>query len=125
MSVTNFAWAADAPLFPSTAKKLQARQIEQLYFGGHAEHAAFQQMQLLTFSINMNSKKKPITGKWALKSSKSGKADLVYYIQGDSWCNKRRKGVAKVTSVSVYNDGTDVYEVDNKGADASKLVITH
>ena len=95
MSVTSFAWAVDAPLLPSTAKKLQASQIEQLYVGGHADDTAFQQKQLLTFSVNMNSKKKSITEKWMLKSGKSGKADLVYYIQDDSWCNKRRKGVSK------------------------------
>ena len=95
MSVTSFAWAADAPLLPSTAKKLQASQIEQLYFGDHAEHA-FQQKQLLTFSINMNSKKKSIPRMWALKSSKSGKVDLVYCIQDDSWCNKRRQDVERL-----------------------------
>jgi hypothetical protein len=127
MSVTSFASAVDAPLLPSTAKNLRARQIEQLYFGGRAEHAAFQQKQLLTFSVNLNSQKKSIAGKWVLKSGKSGKVDLVYYIQGDSWCNKRplSVGKGKGISVSVYTDGTDVYEVDNKGADVSKLVITH
>jgi hypothetical protein len=125
MSVTSFAWAVEAPLLPSTAKKLQASQIEQLYVGGHADGTAFQEKELLTFSVNMNSKKKSITEKWMLKSGKSGKVDLVYYIQGDSWCDKLRKGVGKDICVSVYTDGTDVYEVDNKGAVASKLVMTH
>jgi hypothetical protein len=124
LTITTAAWAIDAPPLPSTAKKLQAAEIEQLYVGHHAEGMSFQDKKPLTFSATMDAKKKSITGKWAIKGGKSGKVDMVYSIEGDKWCNKPRKGGGKQACVSVYTDGPDVYEVDDKGTVASKLIIT-
>jgi hypothetical protein len=125
-AITTSAWAVDAPPLPSTAKKLQGPEIEALYVGGHAVGTSFQDKKsLVTFDVKMDPKKKTILGNWALKGGKSGKVDMNYSIRGDNWCNKARKGGGKEVCVSVYTDGSDVYEVDDKGVVASKLTIAH
>ena len=127
LTISTSAWAVDAPPLPSTAKKLQAKEIEELYVGGHAVGTSFQDKKsLVTFDVKMDPEKKTILGKWAIKGGKSGKVDLVYSIEGDKWCNKPPpKAKGKIACTSVFTDGLDVYEVDDKGVVLSKLTITH
>jgi hypothetical protein len=125
-TITTCAWAVDAPPLPTTAKKLTGAEIEQLYAGAHSVGVSFQDKKaLLTFDVNIGATKKTIIGTWALKGGKSGKVDMVYDIRGDSWCNKARKGGGKEICTSVYTDGSDVYEVDDKGIVTGKLSATH
>jgi hypothetical protein len=123
LTVTSAAWAADAPPLPSTAKKLNGQEIEQLYHDAHATGTNFQRKSILKYTVTMNSKKKSIVGKWEF-DGKTGKVDLIYDIQDDKWCNKPPKG-GEEKCMSIYTDGGDVYSVDDKGAVAAKIVVTH
>jgi hypothetical protein len=109
--------AVTAPPLPSTAKKLTGAEIIALYDGASITWDNFSQKQEMTGTADLDLKKKTQTGTWQ-SGKDSGNFSGTAMVKGDKFCHRVKP--SKEVCDSVYTDGNDIYEVNDKGIVDSK-----
>ena len=114
---TEMALAVNAPKLPVNARKLTGAEIVALYGVGSFRFHNFTGKQSVTGTFRVNFTKKTASGTFVDGKGKGTWSGTVR-ISGDRFCrkiSKRREGC-----VSVYVDGTTIYEVNGSGVVESR-----
>ena len=104
--------AETPPKLPPTAKKLTGAEITALYDGATIAWNNFTQKITMIGTATFDLKKKTQSRTWQ-GGGKSGTFTGTARVKGSKFCHK--VGNTKEVCHSVYIDGTDIYEVSDKG----------
>ena len=109
--------AVEAPALPSSAKKLNNKEIATLYEGSTISFNNFTMAQPLTGTDTYDLKGHKHHGTYTM-GGQTGQFSGPIRVKGDQFCHA--EGAGKEHCASVYTDGSDIYEVNSKGVVESK-----